>query len=346
MALHLAEGLRAAGDEVLAICRPDGEGWLSAKFAERGFDREWLGLRGAIDRRALGTLRRILRDCEIDLLHAHDFTTGIYGAVACRLERRPHVITLHGGAYYAGRLQRKIAFRWAIRTSRATVGVSDATAREAEELLRLRPGSVGVVPNGIDFPTGDRERARAALGLRGDAEVMILAVGNLYPVKGHRFLIDALASLARLRPELLWRAAIAGRGGEESDLRRRLSETGLGDRIALLGFRSDISDLLAAADVYVMPSLSEGLPIALVEALLSRTAVVASRVGGIPEVVEDGRSALLVPPEDSSALATALERVVVDASIRERLAAEGLSVARERFSLDRMVSAYRELYRG
>jgi glycosyltransferase involved in cell wall biosynthesis len=345
MALHLARGLRDAGHEVVPICIPGGEGFLSGGFAELGFEPEWFGLNRPVEWAAVGRLREILRRRGVDVLHAHDFSMGVYGAAACRIERVPYVITLHGGGYFAAKGRRRVAFRWAVRGSRATVGVSETTRREAVELLGLKYDAVGMIPNGLRFEAGDPNRVRVGLGL-GEGIPFLLAVGNLYPVKGHVVLVEALAELAQRRPELEWRAGIAGRGDQEQILAERIRETGLEGRVQLLGFRRDVPDLLAAADVYVMPSLSEGLPLALVEAMFSETAVVASAVGGIPEVVEDGVSALLVPPQDPPALAVALERLLTEVGERDALARAGRATAEARFSLGTMIEAYRAAYTG
>ena len=345
MALHLARGLREEGHEVVPICKPRGEGFLSGGFERLGFQPEWFALDSPVDLGAVIRLRRILEQRGVDLLHAHDFTTGVYGAAACHLARIPYVITLHGGAYYGGKGRRRLAFRWAVRGSRATVGVSEDTRTEAIDLLGLRGDDVGMIANGIGFETGSGSGVRAELGL-AEGEPLILAVGNLYPVKGHRVLIEALALLRDRRPGLEWAAAIAGRGDQEDSLRERIGALGLEGRVHLLGFRADVPDLLAAAAVYTMPSLSEGLPLALVEAMFSGTAVVASDVGGIPEVVSDGESALLAPPEDVEGLSRALQSVLEDPERAAALAAAALRSAQERFSLGRMVRSYVGAYRG
>jgi len=318
---------------------------LSGRFIDMGLEPEWFSLRRPIDWGGVSTLRKIMRRRGVEVFHAHDFTGAVYGAAACRLDRLPYVITLHGGAYYAGRAQRRVAFRWAVKGARATVGVSNATSAEAVDLLGLSAESVRVIPNGIGFEPGDPGAVRHELALPPGAP-LILAVGNLYPVKGHAVLVAALQALRARQPELEWRAVIAGRGGEEESLRAAIQSGGLDDRLTLLGFRSDVPDLLSAADVYVMPSLSEGLPLALVEAMFSATAVVASDVGGVPEVVEHQRSALLAPPSDAAALSEALEAVLTDPGLRQRLADQALAVAGARFSLEGMVRAYRRAYSG
>jgi glycosyltransferase involved in cell wall biosynthesis len=166
----------------------------------------------------------------------------------------------------------------------------------------------------------------------------VVAVGNLYPVKDHGTLLHALSRLPATR------VAIAGRGDEEERLRGLAVNLGLGDRMHLLGLRDDVETVLAAADVFVQPSLSEGLPLAVLEAMGNGLPVVATRVGGVPEALVDGKTGFLVPPGDPEALAAALKRVLDSA---DRGACMG-SAARERaeaeFSVDRMTDRYRQLY--
>ena len=157
-------------------------------------------------------------------------------------------------------------------------------------------------------------------------------------------MIESLGALYARRPELEWRLAIAGRGEEEAALSELAGELGLSRRIHLLGYRSDIADVLAAADVFVMPSLSEGLPLALLEAMFAAKPVVASDVGGIPEVVRAGQEALLVPPGNAEALEKAIETVLSDSSLRDALGAAARRRVEARYTVAAMTDAYEELY--
>jgi glycosyltransferase involved in cell wall biosynthesis len=169
-----------------------------------------------------------------------------------------------------------------------------------------------------------------------------VAVGNLYPVKGHDVLVRALGSIQSDHP---WKLAIAGRGEEEGRLRALARETGIADRVHLLGYRADVGDILAAADIFAMPSLSEGLPLALIEALFAGKAVLASAVGGIPDALEDGREGLLVSPGEPDALATALHRLLDSPGLREQLGASAQRRAEAEFTTARMTARYEAIYR-
>jgi glycosyltransferase involved in cell wall biosynthesis len=342
MMLELAKELRARGHTVLPVGLSAGTGWLGARFVAAGFTPASFELRSPLDLRAVRALTTILRDFRADVVHSHEFTMAIYGAAAAKRAGARHVITMHGGLYYAAAWRRRAALRWATRRSAALVGVSVATARALRDILGIDDSKVHVVPNGIPQRTGAREKLRTELGL-APGELLIVSVGNLYPVKGHAVLIDALATMRDRRG---WRLAIAGRGEEEPRLRAQAAAAGIGDRVHLLGFREDIADILAAGDLFTMPSLSEGLPLALVEAMSFGLPVVVTRVGGVPEVVTDGSEGFLVPPSDPGALATALGALLDDASRRRLMGDAARTRALRDYALATMADRYERLYRG
>lgn len=343
MLVHLAAGLRRRGIEVTPVIRGSSRpSWLQQRFHEAGFEAEPCSVTRALDPAALRRLKAIMAGHRIELVHSHEFTMGVYGRVASWMAGRPHVITMHGGTGFAGRARRRRALGWALRRSEARVAVSDTTADFLAEACGLERETIDIIPNGVDVPAGDRARVRSELGLPDD-ELLVLAVGNLYPVKGHRTLVGAVARLTDL--PLRWSVAIAGRGDEEAGLRDLIASRGLGDRVRLLGLRTDVPDLLAAADVFVMPSLSEGLPLALLEAMSAGVPVVASAVGGIPTVIREGETGMLVPPSDADALAGALGRVLTDRALRTRIASAAGAEIPRRFGVEPMVDAYLAVYR-
>jgi glycosyltransferase involved in cell wall biosynthesis len=340
MMLDLATELRARGHAVLPVNLANGTGWLGDRFRAAGFAPTTFDLHRAIDFPAVRQLTSILRDFRADIVHSHEFTMAIYGAAAARRAGARHVITMHGGLYYSLKWRRRAALRWAVRRSDALVGVSAATAGALRHYLG--DARVHVIPNGIPLRTGARDRVRRELAI-APGELLIVSVGNLYPVKGHAVLIDALATL---RDRSGWRLAIAGRGEEEPRLRAQAAAAGIADRIHLLGFRDDIADVLAAGDLFAMPSLSEGLPLALVEAMSFGLPVVVSRVGGVPEVVTDGDEGLLVPPSDPAALAAAIRSLLDDTALRSRQGDAARTRALRDFAIGTMVDRYERLYRG
>jgi glycosyltransferase involved in cell wall biosynthesis len=339
--LRLAEGLRERGHEVVPVGpeRSRQAGWLGQLFRDRGFTTETFSLRHPLDWGCAQRLAVMMRRRRVDVVHSHEFTMGVYGAAAARLSGRGHVITMHGNQKMTRRWRRRAALRAAFRFSDAVVAVSQDTKRDLDHRLGLAPSVVRVVPNGVSVPLGDRDVVRRELGVR-PGELLILASGSLVERKGHAVLIRALASLGSLN----WRLAVAGQGREQEALVELGATLGVADRVHILGFRDDMPNLLAAADVFAMPSLWEGLPLALLEAMAVGKPIVASATSGIPEAVTAEREGLLTAPGDVTALAAALERVLRDAPLRERLGAAAMARVATEFSFDSMVRAYEGLY--
>ena len=352
MVLQLAEELRRRGHSICFIGPADGCGWLGGEFRKRGFDTETFTLRRPLDLRCLRDLTRIFRRRSIEVAHCHEFTMAVYGTAAARVMRIGAVITMHGGTYALEARRRRMALRWAFRRSGAVVAVSEASRAELLAKLGQPPGGIHVIRNGIRFvPGAHGDGVRRELGAAHD-ESVIVAVGNLYPVKGHLVLLKALALLGERHPELKWRLAIAGTdgfggtaGGEGPSLRRFAEEHGLSDRLHLLGFRTDVPDLLAAADIFAMPSLSEGLPMAMLEAMFAGKAIVASAVGGIPEVIRHEKEGLLVPRGDPEGLAMALVRLLRDEALRRAIGSGARRRAEEAFTIETMANEYERVYR-
>jgi glycosyltransferase involved in cell wall biosynthesis len=341
MLINLAEELHRRGHEVVPVGPANGCGWLAGEFRDRGFEPATFRLRSAIDPTCVTGLAGMFRDRGVDLAHSHEFTMAVYGAAAACLRSIPHLITMHGGTGWDARWRRRAALRWALRASSGIVAVSDPTRQELERILGMG-AKVSVVPNGVPARDGDRARLRRELGLGGD-EPLIVAVGNLYRVKGHAVLLLALAQVESSRH---WHLAIAGRGEEEPRLRALARQHRLVDRVHLLGYRPDIPDLLAAADIFAMPSLSEGLPLALIEAMFSGRAIVASSVGGIPDALADGDAGILVRPGDAGELTAALTRLLEDPDLRRSLGSAGRQRAEAEFTTTRMADEYEAIYRN
>jgi starch synthase (maltosyl-transferring) len=269
----------------------------------------------------------------------------VYGTVASRLLSIPHVITMHGGFTAAKALRRRIALRWAMRQSDHTVMVSRATQRQFAAELGVDASVFTVVPNGVPPADGDAAAVRAEFGI-DTHDCVLLAVGTLERHKGHRVLLEALARLVSGGLGTSWKLIIAGgRGGDQhQSLKEYVRAEGLGDRVHIVLNRSDIADLLALADVFVMPSLWEGLPMAVLEAMVARKAIVASATAGIPEAIVDGREGLLVPAGEVAPLADTLRVVLTDPARRAALGEAAAARAKRDFTVAVMAERYEALY--
>jgi glycosyltransferase involved in cell wall biosynthesis len=285
-------------------------------------------------------LTDVLRRHRVMLAHSHEFTMAVYGAWAARRAGVAHVITMHGSRYYAGRWRRRVAMHLACRLAGATVAVSQSLAAHLCDDLWLSPSRLTTIPNGARLATVAQSSLRNELGLR-DGEQLAVAVGNLYPVKGHIHLVEALGLLAQRFPR--FHVAIAGRGELEAPLKAQAEALHVSERLHLLGLRADVGNVLAGADLFVHPSLSEGLPLAIIEAMLAARPIVASAVGELPTVLSEGAGAL-VPPGDSPALAEMLGRFLADPAAARRAGAAAAHRAQREYTLDRMVERYAALY--
>jgi glycosyltransferase involved in cell wall biosynthesis len=344
--LQLAEELRRRGHDVVPVGPERGVGWLPERLCESGFEPAYFHLDRTLDPGLVRRLAELFRRRGVELVHGHEFTMAVYGAAAARRAGLPNVITFHGSQTMCRALRRRVAVRWAMRRSAATVAVSEATRLQLAADLGVPAGHIVTVAKGVPGRTGDPAPIRAELGVR-DGERLLLAVGNLSERKGHLVLLQALAQLEREGLRTPWRLAIAGgRGGEMHEaLVRFAGEHGLASRVHILLNRTDIPNLQAAADVFVMPSLWEGLPLAVLEAMVAGKAIVASRTSGIPEAIVDGEHGLLVPPGDPAALAAALRQVLEHGDLRQRLANAAERRGRAEFTIEAMADRYEAVYR-
>lgn len=334
--IRLSLALRDAGHDVRPLLLR--RGWLSDRLEEAGFEVTILPLAGPVDLGFPRGLAAFLRSVGADVLHSHEFTFALYGRLAAARAGVAHVATAHG-RNFSGRLKRRatgaLAFRGGRRFRLAAVSVFLAERLSIDFLMGCE--RIAVVHNGIDVPPESTVRSRAP----GDP-LSVVVVGNLYPVKNHALLIRAAA---RLRDEgVRVEIDILGRGAEEETLRSLAASLHVDDRLRLRGFSEDVPAFLARAHVFASSSLSEAMPLSVLEAMAHGLPVVASRVGGIPEIVEDGVHGLLFASGDEAGVAAALRRMASEEPFRRACGARAAEAARARFGSDRMVRRYVGIY--
>lgn len=338
---QLATALQAEGVSNVAFLPARGEGWLARQLEGSGVTVEHFHIERPVSPACARSLAAAFRRHRIAVAHSHEFTMAVYGAWAARLAGSAHLITMHGSRYYAERLRRRLAMRAAVAMSGRTVAVSTELAAQLRRDLGVPAGRIETIPNGVPVTAPAATAIRQELGLAGHDRLLV-AVGNLYPVKGHCHLIDALAILSAGHPNV--HLAICGRGNLAGQLAVRACERGLAGRVHLLGLRSDVAGILAAADVFVMPSLAEGLPLALLEAMFASAPIVASDVGEVAAALDRGRAGLLVPPADPAALASAIALLLTDPVLARDLGERGRRRAAAEYALSRMVRRYVTAY--
>jgi sugar transferase (PEP-CTERM/EpsH1 system associated) len=302
-----------------------------------------LSRRPGNDPRLVWHLYRVFRAARPDIVHTHAWGTLIEGLLAARLARVRTVV--HGEH---GTLQLRPYQRWLQRRSWAAVdkvlSVSSRLAERMSSETGFPLGRIATIRNGVDltrFGRTSRTDARAALGLASDG-LVIGTMGRLVPVKDHASLIKATR---RLRDEgLSLTVLIAGEGPLRGELEAATVSSGLNDTIKFLGHRADPDVVVAALDVYVLSSVSEGLPNTLLEAMATGVPAVVTRVGGVDEVVEDGTTGFLVPPSDPVALAQALAVLLRDEASRRKMGSDARARAESEFALAGMLRRYERLY--
>jgi glycosyltransferase involved in cell wall biosynthesis len=325
------------------LIREEGFGVVDLDVVRREIRPLW-------DLQGLLRLTRFLSGSGYSIVHTHTSKPGVVGALAARWAGVPGVMhTLHLLPFHeeTGMLQtaaytavERLAARWCDRI----VAVSEHQRAWA---LRQKIGDrdqVVAIPNGISDgrvrPTRPREQVRRELGVSD--RFVLLSTGRLVDQKGLEYLIDAAAMVRGQMPAVA--VVLAGDGPRRTDLERLVRARRLEDVVSFLGFRRDVANLLAAADLVVLPSLWEGLSISLLEAMAAGTAVVTTSIGANREVTNDGESAVLVPPKDPGSLAVAVLALAADAPRRERLAQRGREIQRERYGTSRMLEAYSQEY--
>ncbi|HZR84626.1 MAG TPA: glycosyltransferase [Candidatus Binatia bacterium] len=309
-------------------------------------------LHGARDLTALVGLVRLMRELRPHLVHTHTAKAGALGRLAAIAARVPIVVhTFHGHVFegYFSRRRTRVFLaieRILARRTDRILTVSESVRRQLLALGIGRPEQVRVVPLGLEldrFGAAARYRGelRRELAIPDDAPLVGI-VARLAPIKAHEVFIAAAARIAQRLPSC--RFAIVGDGERRGELECLVAARGLRDRVAFLGWRADLERIHGALDVAVLTSRNEGSPVALIEAMAAGVAVVATSVGGVPDLIEDGANGLLVEAGDDAAVAAAVVQLLGDSARRQALASAGRASVLERHSADRLVEDVDALY--
>lgn len=302
------------------------------------------------DPMVVGRLRSRIRDFAPDILlmlncHRNAMLWGglcaQFGGVGARVIAVHHAGTLDNEKNFSG------VDMLFLPSTDSIVALSEWHARYLERVDGIERGRVTIIGNGIvadDFETVDKsavERARAEIGLGPDDRVAIMVAG-LRHGKEHDLLIRAVSRLVRNTPEL--KLLIAGDGPTRGGLENTVRELGVDKNVLFLGERRDVPVLLNLADVLVLASMAEAMPLSVIEAMAAGVPVIASSVGSVPDIIEDGVNGILVPPSDSRALESAIWKVLSDREAAARMAARARETFRARYTLDHMVNDYQRLF--
>jgi glycosyltransferase involved in cell wall biosynthesis len=332
-------------DRFLVICgllTPDVDRIIPPGLATLDFRMP--GLNGWVWLRFFFRLCWLIYRHRIDLIHVNSYVPGNYARLAAALMQVPIIIDhWHGFTRFNGK--RRLICRVLARCTDLSLAVSQGVKDYLLQEIGLDPAKIRVVANGVDVAAIDAARpgpaVRRDLGLLENVPVVGL-VGRLdHWGKGHKELFTAMAQIRARHPV---HALMVGGGRRIDEVRQVAASLGLAGQVHFLGQRQDVPDLLNAMDIFVLPSYSEGVSLALLEAMAAGLPVIATAVGGLPEVVTDGQTGLLIPPRDAAALDGALTRLLSDPSLAKQLGENARRYVRKHFSLERLGREINEIY--
>jgi glycosyltransferase involved in cell wall biosynthesis len=327
----------------------DQVGALGERLQQQGVPVIAFNRRPGLDWSLFSRMAHEIRDREIDVVHAHQYTPFFYSSIAARRSgRRPRVVFTEHGRHYPDvvswkrRLGNRLLFD---RLADRITAVCDFSARSLARNDGFSAGRIEVVPNGIDLErydaVADRAALRQRLGLAAE-RLYIIIVARFHPVKDHATLLNAFAGVAAARPDV--DLLLAGDGPLRPALEQQIASLGIGTRVRLLGVRSDVADLLRAADIFTLSSVSEAASITLLEAMASGLPAVVTAVGGNPELVRDDVDGILVPRGDAVRFTDAFLRLIDDPGLRHRMGQSGAERVRSQFRMDTTIERYWTIY--
>jgi glycosyltransferase involved in cell wall biosynthesis len=342
--LRLLKGLDRERFTPTVACLYNGDGAVAQEIRALGIDVFDARMRHKADLPALWRLYRHIRHVRPTILHTSLFHANLPGRVLGRLvglTGTPAPIIICSERTMAMESQ------WRYRANRWTIGLVDRVTAVSANVRKFCVSHIGlpaeklvVIPNGVELPAGPLappEAARAELELPLDG-LVVGAVTRLDPVKGVDGLIQALAAIDGVH------LAVVGDGPERASLEALAGDLDVAERIHWAGHRRDVPRLLPAFDLFVQPSLHEGMPNTILEAMAAGLPVVATAVGGTPEVVVDGVTGLLVPPRDPSGLTEAIASLLRDPGLRRTMGRAGRGRVAERFTVERMIEQTEKVY--
>lgn len=357
--LYLTHSMQVGGIEVIiyefvcrlnnngflpSVCVFKGGGSLEAKLKSQGVKVYCLEKKEGIDLRLPLRLRRILKKESIRILHTHNFSAWLYGAVAARrIKGLRHVHTEHSNV---DKKRRALAERVLSYFTNIVVCVSKDVRQSMIENQGILPERVTVIHNGVDiekFRPDPEKRifCRTKLSVKQNTP-LIGIVARLAPIKNHASLLKAFSKLSEDMPDL--ELLVVGDGELKNKLVKQTNEMNLTRRVLFLGERQDIPELLNAIDVFVLPSLSEGHNMTLLEAMATGLPVVATSVGGNLEIVEDGVTGYLIPSKQPEILGQKIAMLLKNETLRSQMGKRGRTIVLKHFDMQKMTKAYQALY--
>jgi len=358
--LHLVEDLKIGGLErvIESIVtgldkdRYDAEVWCLARggqiaeeLIDKGVSVKILGMKSYYNPLKIIALSRLMRKEKIKILHTHGYFASTFGRLAAILARGPVIIAHVHSTYYGYNKRNVLIERFLSFFTDKIVCVSVAVQEFVLEVEGINEKKTLVIYNGVEGPnTYETELNvnRKSFGI-SDSDIVVITVASLTPHKGHSVLIDAMHVLTQEYQNL--RLLIVGDGPLRNDLAEHVKGLELTRNVVFTGLRKDIYSLLKFSDIFVLPSLErEGLGMAIIEAMECGLPVIGTRLGGIPEVIEENMNGFLVTPGNPEELAAAMEKLINDKSARTGMGRMGRKIFEEKFTVTKMIENIESLY--
>ncbi len=292
-------------------------------------------------------LARLLKEQQVDILHTHSYGTLLRGFISARLAGVPVIIHGEHGILYTDKFRRVIAQKILLRMVDCTITVSkDLQSRIARDFNVKEKLFIPII-NGVDFSKFNHRQGKSSISVReelgiDDKAVLIGSIGRLVDVKNYPLLINVINEFVIKGLDIY--LIIVGDGPVKVKLQQGIKDYGLNDRVFLPGRKDNIPDYLSAFDIFVLTSDFEGISNTILEAMACGVPVVATNVGGTPEIVDDGNTGLLVKPRNKNELFNSLKKLYDDPPLRQKMGESAINAIAEKFSLMRMVNEYENIY--
>ncbi len=326
----------------------DDLGPLGEQLCEEGFAVELLDRKPGRDLGCMRRLARLWRREHVELIHAHQYTPFFYAMSARAWRGRPPILFTEHGRWFPDYPRRKRIFfnRMMLRRTDRVVGVGRSVRQALIDNEGIPGGRIEVIYNGVDAAAFDgqavdRAAVRREIGLAAD-DLAVIQVARLDHLKDHATAVRTIQRVAGRRKDV--RLVLVGEGPELEKIEAEIRNRGVEPYVCLLGLRHDVDRLLRAADLFLLTSISEGIPVTAIEAMAAGLPVVSTDVGGLAEIVEPDRTGLLAPSGDDAALAEAILRLADDGPLREQLGRQGRRRAEDIFSERKMHATYADCY--
>ncbi len=348
--LSIIDNMSRDNYRLFFICSEEQKNLLQ-ELGKRNLETLPLNMQSKFRINTLFQIRNFIRAKKIRIVHTHGTRVSFYGRLAARWAGVPIIIsTVHSSLYNypIGRMKKKMYTyldRLTAHFCDQIICVSRALADEMVKRSKINPGKILIIRNGVDLKRFDQIGDTAYLLKESNTnseDKKIGAIGRLSHEKGHACLLKAVARLKKSFPRL--KCLIVGDGPLRQELERLSRELGISQNCIFLGARRDIAEILSILDLLVLPSLSEGLSMALLESMASRCPAVASRVGGIPELIEDGKTGLLVEPENPLALAEAIRSLLQNKDKAKEISLNARRRVEKEFTVEEMAKKTEGIY--